>query len=158
MQDENPYQAPTAADIDPPPATQTGLEPASRGRRLGTLVVDTLLTIVVIIPFLYLTETITGTDLSKSDSLLASAAVNLLPGFLYYLVFESLWARTPGKRAFGTVVVGDDGRPPSFRQVLIRTTCRWIPFEPISVLLSDPPIGWHDSIAHTRVVRWRSPH
>ena len=67
----------------------------------------------------------------------------------YYVCFEGIWARTPGKFLFGTVVVNEDGGRPSIGQVFGRSLCRLIPFEP-SLLLGDH--GWHDSIPETYVV------
>jgi uncharacterized RDD family membrane protein YckC len=63
-----------------------------------------------------------------------------------------LWARTPGKWVFGTVVVNESGGKPSFGRVLKRTFSRFIPFEPFSFFGER---GWHDSLSDTLVVRKR---
>ena len=72
----------------------------------------------------------------------------------YYIGFEGLFARTPGKFACGTRVVDASGGPPSWGQVCGRTFARFIPFEPFSLLLSedDKRTGWHDTLPKTRVV------
>jgi uncharacterized RDD family membrane protein YckC len=72
--------------------------------------------------------------------------------FAYYVVFESIWSRTPGKWVFGTIVTDDSGGKPSVKQVLGRTACRFIPFEAFSFLGER---RLHDTIPDTRVVRCR---
>ena len=72
----------------------------------------------------------------------------------YYAILESTTGRTLGKLITGTKVVDENGGPPSFGQVLGRTLCRCIPFEPFSFFSSDA-VGWHDSLANTRVIKVR---
>jgi uncharacterized RDD family membrane protein YckC len=55
-----------------------------------------------------------------------------------------------GKLLFGTFVVSASGAKPAFGQIVKRTLCRYIPFEPFSFFGET---GWHDSISKTRVVR-----
>jgi uncharacterized RDD family membrane protein YckC len=73
---------------------------------------------------------------------------------VYYLSFEGLAGRTPGKFACGTCVVDLQGGPPRFGQVVGRTFARLIPFDAFALLLSEDalPKAWHDSLANTRVV------
>ena len=70
----------------------------------------------------------------------------------YYVFFEAIWGRTPGKFLMGTVVVTEHGEKPSFGQIIGRTLCRFIPFEPLSCLGER---GWHDSIPKVLVVNAR---
>ncbi|SMO47854.1 RDD family protein [Solitalea koreensis] len=74
--------------------------------------------------------------------------------FIYYMVTESLTGQTFGKVITKTRVVDDYGHKPTPFRVLIRTLCRFIPLEAISFLFS--PIGWHDSISKTYVVKNKS--
>jgi uncharacterized RDD family membrane protein YckC len=68
----------------------------------------------------------------------------------YYNIMEATLSRTVGKYITKTIVVMEDGSKPAMRAILIRTLCRLIPFEPFSCF---GPRGWHDSIAHTCVVK-----
>jgi uncharacterized RDD family membrane protein YckC len=70
----------------------------------------------------------------------------------YYLLFESIWNKTPAKFLTKTKVITKDGEKPSFKTILIRTLCRLIPFEAFSFLGSKNPVGWHDEISKTRVI------
>lgn len=72
--------------------------------------------------------------------------------FFYYLIFEAATrGRTLGKILTDTTAITQDGQPFAFRHALIRTLCRFIPFEPFSALLAYLP--WHDSISKTAVVK-----
>ena len=75
---------------------------------------------------------------------------SLVVTFVYYVFFESLFRRTPGKRLTRTRVITLAGGRPSFVTVLKRSFVRLIPFEPLSYLGSGR--GWHDRWSGTRVV------
>ncbi|MFL9844610.1 RDD family protein [Flavobacterium rhizosphaerae] len=70
---------------------------------------------------------------------------------IYYGLFESLTARTPGKYITGTKVIYQDGTHPAEGSIFIRTLCRQIPFEAFS-FLGILPVGWHDRFSKTLVV------
>lgn len=84
-----------------------------------------------------------------------SIVLNYIFAFLsfvvYYSLFEFIWGRTPAKFITGTIVVDENGQIPTYGRVLLRTICRFIPFEAFSFLGNDA-IGWHDSISKTRVI------
>ena len=145
--DPNPYRPPDSNVVVP--QARLDAELAGRGRRFGTLVVDYagFFALSAVIGF--------GVALVFGDSGLTALeqtpdiVLGMVIFLLYYGFFEGIWARTPGKWLFGTVVVDEDGNPPAFGKVLGRTLCRMIPFEPFSFI--RPP-GWHDSMTKTRVV------
>ena len=62
--------------------------------------------------------------------------------FLYYCVFEVLFQRTPAKFITRTKVVTQDGKRPTFTNILGRTLCRFIPFEAFT-FLGNHPTGLH---------------
>lgn len=69
---------------------------------------------------------------------------------MYHAIFEHFSRKTPGKFMTKTIVVNGDGSKPNFREILIRSICRLIPFDPLSFLISEK--GWHDTISKTKVV------
>ncbi len=71
---------------------------------------------------------------------------------VYYVFFESIWQKTPGKFITKTKVIKKDGTKPNFLSILGRTFSRFIPFDNLSFLFSSNPIGWHDSISKTMIV------
>jgi len=70
----------------------------------------------------------------------------------YYIVPEYLFGKSPAKFLTRTKVVTQNGEKPTFLNIVGRTLCRFIPFEAFS-FLGSRPVGWHDSISKTRVVR-----
>jgi uncharacterized RDD family membrane protein YckC len=76
----------------------------------------------------------------------------------YYVVMEGVFGITLGKLCTGTRVVDERGEPIRFRHALLRSLCRLIPFDALSVLMSDDKVvrGWHDSIPGTHVVLRRA--
>ncbi len=80
---------------------------------------------------------------------MAIAAFLLL---FYYLIFESIWGKSPAKFVTRTRVSLTDGKKPSLKDIFIRSVCRFIPLEPLSYLFSQHPVGWHDKFSGTVVV------
>ena len=143
----NPY-APSSAVLGAEEAPRS-MVLASKWRRFGTFLVD-------YVGFLLISLSV-GLAIGALFGERGVQFIKAIPDFLvgsimlvaYYLFFESLWARTPGKLVFGTVVVTESGSKPTLRQFVGRTLCRFIPFEPLSFLGAQ---GWHDSASGTRVI------
>lgn len=146
-EEQNPY-LPPATDVAVGDGRGSATD-ASKLRRFGTFAVDYVLFMVCGGVFGFSIALVFGES--------GVAAIKAVPEFLlgvpifigYYLFFEGLWSRTPGKFVFVTVVVNDDLNKPSFLQIVKRTFCRFIPFEPFSFFGAR---GWHDSISKTRVI------
>jgi len=76
-------------------------------------------------------------------------------GFLifYYVFAETLFNTTIGKIIFGLKVVDTKSWAiPRFSQILIRTVCRFIPFDAFT-FFSQKPTGWHDRFSSTAVIK-----
>ena len=71
--------------------------------------------------------------------------------FIYYFVSEAFTGQTFGKMITRTHVVDDFGNKPSIARIALRSLCRFIPFDVFSFLFN--PIGWHDSLSKTYVVK-----
>jgi len=70
---------------------------------------------------------------------------------LYYIFFEGVFGKTPGKYLTKTSVTVKDGSKPDIMKIMGRTLCRFIPFEAFSFLFSQR--GWHDTLSDTWVVK-----
>lgn len=70
----------------------------------------------------------------------------------YYIGMEFMFGKTVGKYFTKSKVVNKDGSKIDLRTTIIRNLCRWIPFEPFSILLGYDAKAWHDLISKTRVV------
>jgi hypothetical protein len=73
----------------------------------------------------------------------------LIP-FAYFAFPESKWGVTVGKLITGSVVVDEGGKIPDFRKALIRTICRIIPFDKLTLVIGDRVL--HDKLSKTFVV------
>ena len=151
-QEIDPYRPPksnVALDDDP-----GLLELASTGSRFLTFLID-YVCIVIIASVLVL---VIAVAFGRKGIAAVHGIPNIVSGnallICYYLFFESIWARTPGKLIFGNFVVNEADGKPSPGQVFMRTLCRLTPFEPFSFFGKG---GWHDRISKTRVVRKRKP-
>jgi uncharacterized RDD family membrane protein YckC len=146
--DANPYHPPQS-NVELPSAQSPSLE-ASKGRRFGTFVVDYVCFLACCFAIGIVLSLVLGEQAIEVIQGMPDVVLGLLILFVYYAVCEGLWARTPGKFVFGTRVVTLAGGKPPLGQIVQRTLCRFIPFEPLSFLGKR---GWHDSISKTRVVR-----
>ncbi len=69
---------------------------------------------------------------------------------LYYIIGEFFLQKTLGKLFTRSLVVDVYGEKPNLRKIILRTSIRFIPFEPFSFLNEDR--GWHDQWSETYVI------
>ncbi len=70
--------------------------------------------------------------------------------FLYYILFESLFSRTPGKWLSMSKVVNKKGEKASFLQILLRTMARLTIIDCFFIPFLDKTL--HDYVSKTEVV------
>ena len=117
---------------------------ASRGQRFLNLIVDSIALSVI--------GGLRGI-VSPGESLAHAIVASTLTSLAYHALLEGFYGRTLGKFVTGTRVVSADGSRASWGQIIGRSFARFIPFEPFSFFGRAPPVGWHDSLSGTRVVR-----
>ena len=161
---EDPYRAPAAKIAAQTPQERLALEPAGRWRRLFNLLIDSGICFVgtfalMLVALDIVRQFVDPWTILRLDLLLDRYffAVQALGMAIYVLTLEHLLGATLGKLITGTRVVDERGGRPTFGQIVGRTLCRFIPFEPFSVLFAtDGQVrGWHDRIPRTYVVRKR---
>ena len=86
-----------------------------------------------------------------SDNKLINYIYGFCVMFIYYLTSEALTGRTLAKLITRTKVVNEIGDSPSFKIIILRTLCRFIPFDALSFFSQDN-LGWHDRLSKTKVV------
>jgi len=151
---ENPYAAPLAADAPPLEPQKADFVPASQGKRFANLLIDSMAMFVFLFVIGMVLAMVGGADPDEPSSRLLDYLINILIGTTYYTLLEGFTGKSLGKLITGTKVVDANGNPPTFGIALLRSICRYIPFEPFSFLSSDAR-GWHDSITKTWVVNSR---
>jgi uncharacterized RDD family membrane protein YckC len=82
-----------------------------------------------------------------------SRLITFILYFSYYFIFELLASTTMGKLITKTKVVDNKSlNKPSLLKIIIRTICRFIPFEGVSILLTEKKKALHDIISRTTVI------
>ena len=71
--------------------------------------------------------------------------------FSYYIFMETMFQKTFGKFITKTKVVTKDGKTPKLGDIVIRTFCRFVPFDHISFLFTAN--GFHDRLSDTTLVK-----
>lgn len=84
--------------------------------------------------------------------------VSYLFGIFHYLFYYSICEKafkgyTIGKLLSGTRAIREDGQELTFKDVILRSLSRMMPFEVFSALGDGAP--WHDSWTKTRVIKAR---
>lgn len=159
--DDNPYRSPQGA-VEETAAATAALAPAGKGRRFCNWLVDELV-LVGAIGLATLAAYTIGDEAVAAWLDTTTWWQDQVIGYgftlVYYTAMEAAFGVTVGKLLTGTRVVDESGRAPTFRQALLRSLCRLVPFEAFSVLLSEEedPRGWHDRWPRTRVVLRRPP-
>jgi len=122
---------------------------ASKGLRFANYVIDMVVYLVLLFALVFFLGLIGGLGLLGSSLWLNLIA--LFMNFTYYTAMESATGQTIGKMITGTIVVDANGDRPSTSTIMLRSLCRFIPFEAVSFL--GEGTGWHDHLTKTMVVR-----
>lgn len=156
MQDDNPYRSPL--EVSPPVAAEAvdRMQIASTGTRFANYLLDSFFFLALVFALAIVLAIIGGEDAFEAMEGVPDLVFGMILLLIYYVPQEASMGRTLGKLITGTVVVSADGGKPTLSQVIWRTLSRAIPFEPFSFLGGRGyPVGWHDNLSGTRVVRTR---
>lgn len=132
------------------------LEPASKGTRLANLLIDIagfyalLILIGVFIGLLQVTGTANLLDEDNSNIVLQYLLSYSLYVLFYTLIEGLTKGRSFGKFITGTVAVKSNGTNFSWKDALLRSLVRIVPFEAFSAFGYAP---WHDRWTDTLVVK-----
>lgn len=132
--------------------TDINLEPVSAGVRFVNYIVD----IIAFYALIFLIAIAFG-SIAPAEDILVYLYLFVFVIFLgYYIIMEgALGGRTFGKMVTGTKAIREDGAPLTWKDALVRTLLRMIPFEPFSALGGHP---WHDKWSKTVVVKNRKTY
>ena len=131
---------------------------ASRGKRFANSLIDLLtfyvLTFIVGLLSAILFEILDSSIINENTG--GNTLLNYFIGSIVWMTYYTLIEYATGGRSIGkyitkTKVITLEGEKPTFKNCLIRSLCRFIPFEAFSFLGSEDA-GLHDSISDTRVV------
>lgn len=86
------------------------------------------------------------------DSTLLDYLISFVMTMTYYIILEGFTGRSLGKLITRTKVVMENGEKLTFDAAVLRSLCRYIPFNALSFLGEDAR-GWHDTLSKTRVIK-----
>jgi uncharacterized RDD family membrane protein YckC len=163
--EEQGYVPPNETNLSDELNTQITYQLASTGQRFLNYLIDNLL---MQFGLSYVTGTAVGIifgllfpeymiQISQSDNKFDLLFLSYLIGIVNYLVYYTICEKgfrgyTLGKLVTGTRVIREDGDELTFKDALLRTLCRLVPFEALSAFGGYP---WHDSWTKTRVIKTR---
>lgn len=127
------------------------LNHAGNWRRFGGFLIDDLCYLTGFVAVCFVIGLLFGQAAVDAIDGVKSFILTLGMRTCYYIFFEGLWGRTPGKFLLGTIAVTEQGKRIPLSQVVGRTFSRFIPFDALSFLFDER--GWHDSLSKTHVVR-----
>ena len=130
---------------------------ASLGKRCANYIID--LVFYFIFSTLFGIEIVAILAIVSPESLsffdqanvLVDYGFGFITGMVYYSFLEAATGRTIGKFITKTKVVDENGKRPDFGTIVLRSLCRFIPFEPFSFLGAESS-GWHDKLSKTWVI------
>lgn len=128
--------------------SEKDLIPASSTKRLINFFVDMVFYYLFAFAFGFLVVVLFGANSVNDEN---STVLSLLAVLTYFVLFETLFGKSIAKVFTKTKVVRMDGTKPAFGAIILRSICRFIPFDIFSFFGSNP-VGWHDSLSKTRVV------
>ena len=137
------------------------LDPVSPGIRFANFIIDRIIIFGIVIGIAFIWAAVSYSNgkapdisLLTEESLRAKLLDYLITAIItiiYYTVSEAATnGRTIGKMVTGTIAIKAEGGPFTFKDALLRSLCRVIPFEPFSALGERP---WHDTMTKTAVVK-----
>lgn len=129
---------------------------AGKGKRLTNYIIDYFVIMGVFIGILSIAPSLgIEIDLEPDPNTSISLPLNLLnitiTVFYYILAEGGNGGVTIGKMVTRTRAVRQNGDPMDMNDVLLRSICRIVPFEPLS-FLGSLPLGWHDKWTKTIVI------
>jgi uncharacterized RDD family membrane protein YckC len=129
---------------------------ASKGKRFVNYLIDLIFLLIfsyffgMTLGILLLYVSPESLSIFEEDNNLVNYLLGFIAGMIYYASLEGLTGRTLAKFITKTKVITENGEEPDFKTILIRSLCRFVPFEALSFLGEDT--GWHDRWSKTMVV------
>ncbi len=152
---DNPYRASEAALVDT--TVVWDIEAASKTRRFFNWLIDRLaiyglVFVAIVAAVVFGGEAVTAW--AENIDTPTDFAITYSATFFYYTLLEGLFGFSIGKLITNTRVVDERGNGLSFGRAALRSLCRLIPFNALSLLMSDDDVrrGWHDTLSKTYVV------
>ena len=125
---------------------------ASQGQRFANYLIDRIASLLIsVLTGVFIVRLLGESYTWVVEDRISLYALIYTGTIAYYTLAEAfLKGRTLGKLITNTYAVTNDGAPLSFRDALLRSLCRIVPFEVFSGFSAAP---WHDQWTSTTVVK-----
>ena len=157
-------ETPTTTDLLHDLEDEITYLPAPKAMRLVNFIIDMIVVTIInsviggiiqtIVFAAFISNIGTGSDFDFSYPLAISITVWAIQVGLflsYYVICEKMMnGRTVGKLVSGTMAVREDGGSLTWKNAILRSLCRLIPFEFLLAIFMEP---WHDTFTNTVVVK-----
>lgn len=113
---ENPY-APPKADLEIKKSKAIVL--ASRGKRLKAAIIDSIISLIIVLPVMYFTGGFEGTTRGHGQPLMYTVALGLFGVLIFIIIhgrFLVQYGQTVGKRLVGIKITDLDGNLPTIKR------------------------------------------
>jgi uncharacterized RDD family membrane protein YckC len=133
------------------------MKTAGLGTRFLNFIIDWIIIYLITVVFGFLLGVIVAMNSPQSIffifkyGLFIEMSVHIFIGLVYYTILEYTTGRSIAKFLTATKVVSCKGEKPALSFVLLRSLCRYIPFEWLS-FFGTSKTGWHDRFSKTRVI------
>ena len=122
-------------------------EPVSTGIRFANYIIDIVIFYVLVVLIALLLASLEPEGQDKAFVYLITYLIYVG----YYTAMEgATQGRTIGKLITGSKVIKEEGSPITWKDALMRSLARIVPFEPFSALGGYP---WHDKWTKTKVIK-----
>ena len=85
------------------------------------------------------------------DYIFSYWGLQLISIYIYYFTCEYFFENTLGKKILNLKIVNIE-ETDKFKQILIRTSARFIPLDPVSFLFNKEQLLWHEVLSKTTVI------
>jgi uncharacterized RDD family membrane protein YckC len=106
--------------------------------------------ILILLLYFILSDYTRQFDLGLKVGIILSSTIATV--LIYYTFSEFIFGKTIGKIMSGTQVISIDGSRPNFKQCLVRSLVRLIPYDTISIYFGKKGVCLHDYLSKTMVV------
>jgi uncharacterized RDD family membrane protein YckC len=130
---------------------------ATVGQRLANYIIDAIAFYILLMIIMFIGGSALAGNIEAGDGsgiasiLIGTYAITFAVIFGYYTLLEGSKGKTLGKLVTKTKVVTQSGEAMTYGKAFLRTLCRLVPFEFISVFLGQKM--WHDEWTKTMVVK-----
>lgn len=123
---------------------------ADKGARIGNFIIDTFFILMLFVVCSILIQLLLNSFDLSADGI--PDIVFLVLYFSYYLSFELILGKTPGKYITKTKTVALRGEKLNLRALIFRTLCRLVPIDIFSFVFGT---GLHDNLSGTAVISYK---